>query len=637
MAATNVQAFSGDVEITSNLAVNTDDLFVDTVSGRVGIGTTIPEVPFHIDTSGYLRNNYIHKFLGNGPEQAATYVLLLKNDNTPKSLSGKVYGVRGSSSVSTNFGATLYVSVTTNGTIDARMTFEHIGAASFYCKLVTLTYDSGSYIALALLPTINYRGVSGGIYFDGKLTSGDDLQYITDLGTLSNITDYTATNEDRITFTGNVGIGTTNPQYKLDVSGSLAQSGQKIYPERRWEVDLSSGTSTSNFYPLYLETDAFDENIGPYMFPVTFNVTGESLGGGEPYNEETLVGYARGGGATDHRGMCKVHSGRYQGDEFRCLGIWEGTANQIGIVIYLRGGFKYSVITNATDVVVNTSSYGKDSSIWAVKNASKTDVVGTSANIGELQDVSSFVQVGEVSSLTGSLILPEDYQRIGVGTDNPSAALHTYSNPNFGTALKIQSARGDRPTLSYYWSGQYAENFIMSDGDATGYFYGRKYTTGTNPNSNAGWRFYGSGNLGVRVKGDGNVGIGVDNPTSKLEVSGTTRLGNTYFKSGSASGVSAGSGIFTGISANGGQGGGFVLLYASWHTSSSSFTGSFILAIRKWYSGSQSRYPYNDYNQLAFNDGSAVNSYTLYTDSGGVLKFNFNQTIAVCKWAAIEI
>jgi hypothetical protein len=49
MAATNVQAFSGDVEISSNLAVNTNDLFVDTVSGNVGIGTTNPATPFNIN------------------------------------------------------------------------------------------------------------------------------------------------------------------------------------------------------------------------------------------------------------------------------------------------------------------------------------------------------------------------------------------------------------------------------------------------------------------------------------------------------------------------------------------------------------------------------------------------------------
>ena len=42
MAQTNVQAFSGDVEISSNLAVDTDTLFVDSVGGSVGIGTVSP-------------------------------------------------------------------------------------------------------------------------------------------------------------------------------------------------------------------------------------------------------------------------------------------------------------------------------------------------------------------------------------------------------------------------------------------------------------------------------------------------------------------------------------------------------------------------------------------------------------------
>jgi hypothetical protein len=247
MAATNVQAFSGDVEISSNLAVNTNDLFVDTVSGSVGIGTTKPEVPFHIYTSGYLKNNYVQKFLGNGPEQAASYVLLLKNDNTPRRLIGKVFGVRGSSSVSTSFEAKLNVSVTNNGTIDARMTFEHIGASSFYCKLVTLTYDSGSYIALALLPTINFRGVSGGIYFDGKLTSGDDLQYITDLGTLSNITDYTATNQDRITFTGNIGIGSTNPGDNLSVMGTISSQNDGVNTPK---IFFRSGANNTNTWKI---------------------------------------------------------------------------------------------------------------------------------------------------------------------------------------------------------------------------------------------------------------------------------------------------------------------------------------------------------------------------------------------------
>jgi hypothetical protein len=50
MAQTNVQAFSGDVEISSDLAVNTDDLFVDTVNSRVGIGTDNPGLKLEVLT-----------------------------------------------------------------------------------------------------------------------------------------------------------------------------------------------------------------------------------------------------------------------------------------------------------------------------------------------------------------------------------------------------------------------------------------------------------------------------------------------------------------------------------------------------------------------------------------------------------
>src|SRR5210317_909201 len=50
MAQTNVQAFSGDVEISSNLEVGTANLFVDTVNSRVGIGTASPSYKLNVLT-----------------------------------------------------------------------------------------------------------------------------------------------------------------------------------------------------------------------------------------------------------------------------------------------------------------------------------------------------------------------------------------------------------------------------------------------------------------------------------------------------------------------------------------------------------------------------------------------------------
>ena len=52
MAATNVQAFSGDLDIagaiTSNLEVGTANLFVDTLTGSVGIGLTTQDATFEV-------------------------------------------------------------------------------------------------------------------------------------------------------------------------------------------------------------------------------------------------------------------------------------------------------------------------------------------------------------------------------------------------------------------------------------------------------------------------------------------------------------------------------------------------------------------------------------------------------------
>ena len=49
MAATNIQTFAGQVEVTSNLTVDTNTLHVDSVAGRVGIGKTDPAFAMDVD------------------------------------------------------------------------------------------------------------------------------------------------------------------------------------------------------------------------------------------------------------------------------------------------------------------------------------------------------------------------------------------------------------------------------------------------------------------------------------------------------------------------------------------------------------------------------------------------------------
>ena len=57
MATTNIQSFSGDVEVASNLTVDTTTLHVDSVSSRVGIGKTNPSVPCDISGDTKISSN----------------------------------------------------------------------------------------------------------------------------------------------------------------------------------------------------------------------------------------------------------------------------------------------------------------------------------------------------------------------------------------------------------------------------------------------------------------------------------------------------------------------------------------------------------------------------------------------------
>jgi hypothetical protein len=57
MAQTNVQAFSGDVDISSNLAVDTNTLFVDSVNNKVGIGLTQTGATLEVTGNAYVSSN----------------------------------------------------------------------------------------------------------------------------------------------------------------------------------------------------------------------------------------------------------------------------------------------------------------------------------------------------------------------------------------------------------------------------------------------------------------------------------------------------------------------------------------------------------------------------------------------------
>jgi hypothetical protein len=134
--------------------------------------------------------------------------------------------------------------------------------------------------------------------------------------------------------------------------------------------------------------------------------------------------------------------------------------------------------------------------------------------------------------------------------------------------------------------------------------------------------------------GSVKVGIRTNAPEAVLHVNGHAQFGNASIKTGGPFGSGSG-GVYTGINLNGGTGGGVVLLFVSVNSSGGNASGAWIFAIRKHYGGAGAYYPWPSYSTL-FANASSTSTPTIYSDSGGILKYTFGVNRNT-KWSAYEM
>jgi hypothetical protein len=205
---------------TGDFAVNTNQLYVDTSAGNVGVGTASPS--FSLDVNGTGR------FVGNLRFDAGI------RDNRDNTIIAQSI-----SSVASNRDLTIGNATYSNilfpngnvgiGTTSPLSPLHIVGTAS---NVVDITGPSSS--------LIRFRGASNAIKGQiGFTTDGlDGLAFIDSSGSVVNLL---------VTDAGNVGIGTTSPSYLLDVNKSVASD----------LIARISNTSTSG-YGLLLRGGASD-------------------------------------------------------------------------------------------------------------------------------------------------------------------------------------------------------------------------------------------------------------------------------------------------------------------------------------------------------------------------------------------
>jgi len=503
---------------------NAERVRVDS-TGNVGIGTNNPITKLDVwgnqgiryptaDSRGYVEL----KFNNNGPNQGSGAGLILASDESsnfnPRAIIDTwTSGVSGAPPLVFRTRGTERMRLTDDGNFG-------IGTASPAAKLqltVGVNADATWYDMLKMEADGNWN-----IRFAQYHASGQFLSYA--LRTRWSATDY-----DSLVFkAGNVGVRETNPIHTLDVAGSIGQNGKELYAQKRWEVDLTAQANT-NFYPILLK----HLNLTPLggIHPVHFKVFGASLISADSYNENTLIGYARGQGYSDHPPMYDVHYRRYDASESRFLGIYQGTSSfDFGVVIYMRGGYRYSILTDSTEVVTHTTAVAIGNSTFALKNSTYGDVSGTSANIDRLIDIIGCTDV-EHRFMSGVLTVPGN---VGIGTVTPLAKLHI---PFSGSYADNTLLIGDLATTygdnlySIKWGG--SGLLGMGVHSASKGTFGKQGICFHIPHTEefsiktTGWtNLFAVDGTTQKVYMVGNVGIGTVSPEYKLDVNGTARVTN---------------------------------------------------------------------------------------------------------------
>jgi hypothetical protein len=408
--------FTANQTINGNLTVDTNTLYVDSTNNRVGIGTSSPTYKLQI--------------------QSGASTILAGADSGATTLTNATQKVM-------RFGVPHYTN-----------------AEEPVCGLF-----------VSNLSTTNEILIGGGT---GQLNAATLLQFYT----AANNTTLTGTERMRITSTGNVGIGTSSPVTKFQVSGYVTSGGQN-YSARFSDAINSTYSIGHQSGMTNLITDTamafYTSNTERMRITSSGNV---GIGTTNPNSKTEIVGLNDGGEAE----LLQIRNNAITTGTTSVLRFVNSTANNS----YPNGGFIKSIRNGSSD---NDLSFGTvDTERMRIKNDGSVGI-GTSSPSSQL-----YLNKGGVSS-------SDQGPEIILARNSLSGASLTVDDPL--NTLKFQTNNASR-----YWAIQQKSGSLTTTSSLA-------FVFGTD-----GPAVYEH----MRITSTGNVGIGTSSPSAKLHVEGPLRV-----------------------------------------------------------------------------------------------------------------
>jgi hypothetical protein len=487
-----------------------------TAAGNVGIGTTSPTQKLYISTGG--SNGGIVVDTGAGSTSA--FIRLINSNqnwdvNTQTNNRFAIYDQTNSKqpfTIEPNTPSnTMWLAATGNVGIGITIPLAKLHLYSDDTNVMLSMDGSGApYMRFLKSGTATgYIGTAGAFSYGGNTDLGiraDNSLYVTSLGGSQYFNAGAVANILVIASTGNVGIGTTSPSYKLHVNGnSFFEDILNIAVDKRIQT-----------YP---------SSVGGYAMGLTL-WSANTSGASEAYGRPGFIGRN-----LSWNGSNFIAASSNAGSNWGVVTGMMVTNTDVRFLTRAasENGLDYSLgtdLTSITRMVINTSG---NVGIGTTSPTSLFTVQGSQSEIHVKHDATRAITIGNwdgtaqyIKSINLGVALTPfvlqasrftfDTGNVGIGTTSPVANLHIYRGVNSTVAtlgevasystVKIGKFRADQDNSLYIGNAGSFCSFLQGANDA------------------------GSNAMHILINPfGGNVGIGTTTPSYKLHVVGDARIG----------------------------------------------------------------------------------------------------------------